>query len=214
MIFTTPIAGLLLLTLTPAVATSPAAPSSFSPLPAPGSKLATSLFVPRITFEEGRRARAYNDLFNNITVGVGHNMGSPGEDLELPRFESVTRASFITVKAGRLALRDPQIDNLLDSDLLLTLANLRKLAPDFDQLPYPAQEVVVDLAFNLGPGGLRQFRDFRQSLAQRNWRQAAWDLAHKNRDPDSPPSSYSQQVPNRSKRNVALLLTLASPQKS
>jgi GH24 family phage-related lysozyme (muramidase) len=184
--------------------------SGASPAPPASTVSSPSLFAPRITTEEGRRPRAYNDLFNNITIGVGHNMGVPGHDLDLPRFESVTRASFLTAKAGRLALRDPQIDSLLSSDILLTLTNVRKLAPNFDQLPFPAQEVVVDLAFNLGPGGLRQFRDFRESLALGNWRQAAWDLGHKNRDSDSPPSSYSLQVPNRSKRNVALLLTLVN----
>jgi GH24 family phage-related lysozyme (muramidase) len=111
-----------------------------------------------------------------------------------------------------LTLVDVQVEMLLDHDLVITLTYARQLVPTFDQLPPPAQEVVVDMTFNLGPGGFRQFRHLRAALAQRDWRQAAWDLSHKNRQPDSPPSDYQNQVPNRAQRNVVLLLSLGTKQ--
>jgi GH24 family phage-related lysozyme (muramidase) len=176
----------------------------------PATPASASNFIVRLSFEEGRRPRAYDDIFNNVTIGVGHNLGAVGRELDRVQFESVTRVNYVDAKAGRAVLIDPQIDSLLTSDLQTTIANVRKLAPNFDDLPREVQEVVIDLGFNLGSGGLKQFRDFRQSIAQRNWRQAAWDLGHKNRQPNSPPSGYSQQVPNRCARNVALLLSLAN----
>jgi GH24 family phage-related lysozyme (muramidase) len=166
----------------------------------------------RMNFEEGRRYLAYRDMFNNVTIGVGHNMGLPGDDRDRALFERATGANYGQTKQGRLTLVEMQVEMLLDHDLVITLTYARQLVPTFDQLPPPAQEVVVDMTFNLGPGGFRQFRHLRAALAQRDWRQAAWDLAHKNRQPDSAPSDYQNQVPNRAQRNVVLLLSLGTKQ--
>ncbi len=163
----------------------------------------------RIVLEEGRRNQAYYDKFNNITIGVGHNMGSPGQEVNRPQFETATRADYVTTKAGKNALVEPQVDNLFDADVRTALVYAPKLVANFDDLPPEAREVIVDLTFHLGPAGFKQFKDLRAALAERNWRQAAWDLAHKSRQPNSPPSGYHSQVPHRSNRNVILLIGLA-----
>jgi len=189
----------------------PAAPSSPLPSPSPPTPAPTPLqrFNPRLTLEEGRRYRAYTDTFQFVTIGVGHNLGAMGEDSDKPLFERLAGADFYLTKTGRVTLLDPQVDSLLDADLSIALVYARKLVPSYDQLPPSAQEVVVDMAFNLGPAGLRKFRYFRAALEQRDWQQAAWDMTHKNRNPDSPSSDYAQQVPNRASRNAALLNGLA-----
>jgi len=175
----------------------------------PASQTPLQRFNPRLTLEEGRRYRAYVDTFQFVTIGVGHNLGALGEDSDKPLFERHAGADFLLAKAGRVSLLDLQVDSLLDADLSIALVYARKLVPSYDQLPPGAQEVVVDMAFNLGPAGLRKFRFFRASLEQRDWQQAAWDMTHKNRNKDSPPSDYAQQVPNRASRNAALLNGLA-----
>jgi lysozyme len=189
----------------------PAAPSSPLPSPSPPTLAPTPFqrFNSRLTLEEGRRYRAYRDTFQFVTIGIGHNLGAMGEDSDKPLFERHAGADFFLAKTGRVTLLDPQVNTLLDADLSITLVYARKLVPSYDQLPPSAQEVVVDMAFNLGPAGLRKFRFFRASLEQRDWQQAAWDMTHKNRNKDSPPSDYAQQVPNRASRNAALLNGLA-----
>jgi len=166
----------------------------------------------RIALEEGRRNRAYCDMFNNVTIGIGHNMGTMGQEVNRPQFETATRADYMSTKTGRNALADPQVDNLFEADLRTALDYAPKLVANFDNLPPEAREVVVDLTFHLGPSGFRQFKDLRTALSQQNWKQAAWDLSHKNRQANSPPSSYHNQVPHRSTRNVTLLNGLAVKQ--
>lgn len=169
-----------------------------------------SRYHPRVVVEEGRRNLAYRDIFDYITVGVGHNMGLLGEDSDLPVFESVTGVDFLSIKTGGVPLEDPRVDTLLNHDLTNALKYARKLVPSFDTLPHEAKEVLVDLAFNLGPSGLRSFKFFRSSIENQDWAQAAWDLSHQNRKANSPPSAYSKQVPNRARRNVNILKALAA----
>ncbi len=185
--------------------------TSAKPAPAATVPSATPIqrFNSRLILEEGRRYQAYKDTFQFVTIGVGHNLGALGEDSDEPLFERHTNADFDLAKAGRLILIDPQVDALLDGDLSTAFVYARKLVPSFDQLPPDAQEVVIDLAFNLGPAGLSKFRYFRAAVEQRNWSLAAWELTHKNSTPNSPPSDYSRQVPNRAARNAALLNRLA-----
>ena len=169
-----------------------------------------SRYHPRVVVEEGRRNLAYRDIFDYITVGVGHNMGLLGEDSDQPVFERVTGVDYLQIKTGGVPLEDPRVDTLLNHDLAKAIEYSRKLVPSFDTLPHEAKEVLVDLAFNLGPSGLRSFKFFRSSIENQDWAQAAWDLSHQNRKENSPPSAYSKQVPNRARRNVDILKALAA----
>lgn len=157
--------------------------------------------------EEGRRLTAYEDTEGYITVGVGRNMGPVGTDQGKASFEQVTGADFNLVKAGQQDLTNQQVDALLDYDLRQALQNSQTEITTFHKLPMPAKEVVVDMIFNMG--SLTKFNDLKAALAEGNYRQAAWDIGHKTRDQDSPPSAYSTQVPNRAQRNIDMMNGLA-----
>ena len=57
-----------------------------------------------------------------------------------------------------------------------------------------AEAVVTDLAYNLGSGGLSQFKKFKAAIQSQNWSQAANELNN---------SAYCRQVGTRCTRNKA-----------
>jgi hypothetical protein len=57
--------------------------------------------------------------------------------------------------------------------------------------------------------GQDAFNDLKEAVGRGDWRQAAWDIGHKNRDQNSPPSKDIGDVPNRAIRNINLMDELA-----
>lgn len=53
------------------------------------------------------------------------------------------------------------------------LPGLYGIFPDFDEFPNPAREALIDLAYNLGVGGLRKFRQLRKSIKEGDWERAS-----------------------------------------
>ncbi len=161
----------------------------------------------RIVQEEGSSLTVYKDHLDNWTIGVGHNMGPDGTDLGVAEFEAATSANFAAVKAGTVALTQPQVGALFASDLKKHLAQAKAEVATFDELPLEVKIAVCDMVFNMG--SLTKFADFKTSLANRDWYKAAWDIGHKTQAADSAKSTYYNQVTNRAKRNISLLLDVA-----
>lgn len=162
---------------------------------------------------EGSRSRAYEDTEGNITVGVGHNMGKEGEDpsqAEKDRFEAITGADFDDVKNGLVELTQAQIDALYASDFQKAENQARSEIQNFDNLPLTIKTAILDLTFNLG--SLSKFTDLKEALSRGDWQQAAWNLMHKTRDANSPPSDYAGQVGQRAIDNENLFkITIHGP---
>jgi GH24 family phage-related lysozyme (muramidase) len=161
---------------------------------------------------EGSRSKAYEDTEGNITVGVGHNMGKEGEDpsqAEKDRFETVTGVDFDDVKNGLIELTQAQIDALYNSDFQRAENKAKNEIPNFDNLPLNIKTAILDLTFNLG--SLSKFTDMKEAISRGDWQQAAWDLMHKTRAIDSPPSDYAGQVGQRAIDNENLFrITVSS----
>lgn len=169
-------------------------------------------FVPRmrdrLTQEEGKRNEAYTDTEDNVTVGIGHNMGPAGQEFRKEEFERVTGADYEDVKEGRAMLTDAQVEALFKNDLKKAVAQVKRDIANFDKLPLDAKEALTDMVFNLG--SLTAFNDLKEAIGRRDWKQAAWDIGHKTRAADSPPSTYFEQVPNRAQRNIDLMNKVAA----
>jgi hypothetical protein len=60
-------------------------------------------------------------------------------------------------------------------------------------------------------GSLSAFKQFKESVAEQDWEQAAWDLGHKSRDANSKASKYARQTGNRARTNITTLKNLAKP---
>jgi hypothetical protein len=70
-------------------------------------------------------------------------------------------------------LPDEAVTALALKRLRLALAWLRRLCPGFDDFPRPAQDVLVDMIWNLGAGALRKFTRMLGACNRGDWLTAA-----------------------------------------
>ena len=90
------------------------------------------LLEQRLSAEEGLRLKPYRDTVGKLTIGVGRNLDDVG----------------ISIDEAML---------MLANDISRTVAALRKAHPWFDGLDEVRQEVLADMAFNMGEAGIDTF---------------------------------------------------------
>lgn len=119
---------------------------------------------------EGRIPWMYLDGPGNVTVGIGHLIDTAEAAARLPFTSTAARvrADWLTVKQCRADMIASQyshftisrlpadaIDTIFQSDCDSIVAQVQTFLPEYDGLPQPVQQAILDMAFNLGPAGLR-----------------------------------------------------------
>jgi GH24 family phage-related lysozyme (muramidase) len=145
---------------------------------------------------EGVVDHLYLDTRGYVTTGVGHMLRSPADAEKLPFVHARSgqlasreeiRAAFEQVtamKPGRRAeaYRVPgglvlpvEISRQLAHARVESefLPGLRRLYPEYDSFPRPAQRALLDMAYNLGVGGLRKFTNLKAAVERQDWGAAA-----------------------------------------
>ncbi len=122
---------------------------------------------------EGLRLRPYRCPAGKLTIGVGRNL----EDCGISR----------------------------DEAMLLLTNDIREAADDvvniigmgvWDRLTDARQRVLVDMRFNLGPGGFRGFKRMIQAVRDQRWEDAANEMID---------SNWARQVTSRANRLAAMM---------
>lgn len=116
--------------------------------------------------DEGRRRRLYKDTVGKLTIGVGRNIEDRG-------------------------LRDDEIDLMLSNDIDEAIGIARALIPTFDKLDDVRQEVVTNMALNLGMTRLGGFKQFIGALVRFDFQRATTEMMD---------SKWYEQVGDRGKR--------------
>jgi GH24 family phage-related lysozyme (muramidase) len=155
---------------------------------------------------EGVRYCAYKDSVGLWTLGCGENIERPGANDRLKSVgvnpDMVWAAIEEAKKAGKSKtvplVTDKQVDDLLQSELEHCIKDL-DFVSGFDSMPDQARAVLIDMRFNLGGKGLRQFKQTLKAFEKGDWRAAADGLMN---------SAMAKQVPNRVNKNVKLLLSI------
>ena len=115
----------------------------------------------RIRAHEGCVLEPYDDSLGKLTVGIGHLVQAH----ERKRFQ-------VGVK-----ITQEEADELFDVDLNRAAAGADELISknigDHDDLPQVIQEVLVEMVFQLGKTGVKQFRNMWASLKDKNFVEAA-----------------------------------------
>ena len=135
---------------------------------------------------EGFRACTYKDTKGIKTVCYGFNLerGATAKNAV-----SAAGGDYNSLINGGCATQSV-CNKLLDKEVQSARSTVRS---QYGSISCPAaQAVVVDLAYNLGGGGLAQFKKFKANIQAKNWNGAAAELAN---------SSYCRQVGSRCTRN-------------
>jgi GH24 family phage-related lysozyme (muramidase) len=145
---------------------------------------------------EGSTRHMYVDTRGHVTTGIGHLLRDANAAVALPWLHRSTgapampeeiRAVFERVAAqppGQHASRYERMSDLvlppnLAHDLAAArlqrefLPGIRRLCPGFDGYPQPAHRALVDMAYNLGVGGLGKFSNMLRACERGDFAAAA-----------------------------------------
>jgi lysozyme len=136
----------------------------------------------QLVVDEGVRLTVYRDTIGLLTVGVGH-LVLPEDGLHLG--DTITEA---------------RCEEFFNRDLDTAIYECIKLVENFDGLPEAAQEVLVNMMFNMGPARLGEFHHFLRHVQSAQWIMASHDMQA---------SAWHGQVGIRAKRLEAQIEALA-----
>lgn len=119
--------------------------------------------------DEGVRACAYQDHLGYLTIGVGRLIDER--------------------KSGGLSAKE--IDYLLANDIADRISGLQRALPWFAHLDDARQGVLINMAFQLGLGGLMGFANTLKLIERGDYRRAAEEMLR---------SKWASQTPARAWR--------------
>ncbi len=174
---------------------------------------------------EGRVHSMYLDLKALITTGVGNLIDSVPEAQKLPwkhadgslATKEEVAGAWRALKArpdlarlhwkyaaklNDLRLSDEDIDSLVARKLVEFEAHLKKSLPDFDGYPADAQLAIMSMAWAVGPGFTKTFKNFTAFALKQEWVNAGACSTIK--------TAGNPGVSPRNKRNLVCLRNAAS----
>jgi lysozyme len=131
----------------------------------------------QLTLHEGRKAKLYQDTVGKWTIGVGRNLSDR-------------------------PLSNAAIDFLLDEDIESHTRELHVALPWVKQLDPTRQAVLIDMAFNLGVGGLLKFKRTLASIQRGDYDLASQEMLE---------SLWARQVGQRAHTLSQMLRTGRNP---
>lgn len=127
--------------------------------------------IDRIVKHEGLRLKPYHDSLGFVTIGIGRNLDNKG-------------------------ISKDEAYDLLDNDISDCIGNLSRNIPWWKALDDLRQEVLIEMCFQLGIGGLLKFREFLYQLESGNSIEAAKEM----RD-----SVWYKQTPQRAEELAKMI---------
>jgi len=126
---------------------------------------------------EGFRGTPYRDTVDKLTIGYGRNLSDKG----ISREEAAI---------------------LLDNDIREAESAVAKAFPWTMEVDRPRFEVLVNMAFNLGIGGLLKFEHMLSAMEAGSWESAAVEMLN---------SKWAKQVAHRADELAVIMRTGRDP---
>ena len=143
--------------------------------------------IERLKEDEGFRTTVYSDSLGYATVGWGHKLTTS----EIPLYPVGT------------TLSTAQCEQLFQNDLASAEKNAENVVINYaggqstwDGLTQTRQDVLINMAYNLGYSGLANFRKMLTAIKNKNYDLAAEEMKD---------STWYTQVTNRANRLIALM---------
>ena len=130
----------------------------------------------QLKIDEGVKYEIYNDHLGYATFGIGHLVVEGDQEHGQPVGTPVT---------------EERVNSVFDSDVELYVKEAKKVFPNLDDLPEEAQQVIVNMCFNMGAPRLGKFKKFIGGVNSGDWNTAAIEMMD---------SRWAKQVGNRAER--------------
>lgn len=120
----------------------------------------------QLEVHEGKSLTAYVCPGGYLTVGIGHNV------------EANPVGSLIGREINQVGdeISQRESDMLIDHDIDRFADEVRESFDFFDSLSEPRQHVLVDMAFNMGTQGMRNFKNMIRALQEQDYARAAVEM--------------------------------------
>ena len=135
--------------------------------------------------DEGVKYEIYNDHLGYPTFGIGHLIVESDNEYGQP------------VGTG---IHVDRVNEAFDKDVSVMVDEAKKIFSDFDNLPEEAQQVIVNMTFNMGRPRLSKFKKFIAGIEAGDWEKAAVEMMD---------SRWATQVGARAERLRDRIRTLA-----
>lgn len=133
----------------------------------------TSILKKQLESDEGKRLKSYFDTEGYATIGIGHKV-LPSDGIT----DSITEC---------------KCTQLFMADVLKALDTCCLLVPNFYHQPEEVQQILANMAFNLGMTRLKGFKRFLKAIIDCDYTKAAIEMKD---------SLWYLQVKDRAKRLV------------
>ena len=139
----------------------------------------------QLEIDEGVKYEIYKDHLGYPTFGIGHLITEDDPEHGEPDGTEIS---------------EDRVNEVFESDVAKFVSEAKILFSDLDELPDVAQQVIVNMAFNMGRPRLSKFKNFIAGVNDRDWTRAAEEMMD---------SRWADQVGARATRLRNLILTLA-----
>ena len=115
----------------------------------------------QLKIDEGVKYEIYNDHLGYATFGIGHLIVEADEEYGKPVGTPIT---------------EERVNAVFDSDVAIYISEAKKVFPNLETLPSEAQEVIVNMTFNMGAPRLSKFKKFIAGVNAGDWNTAAVEM--------------------------------------
>ena len=115
----------------------------------------------QLKIDEGVKYEVYKDHLGYPTFGIGHLVVEGDEEMGKPVGTPVS---------------EERVNSVFESDVQKFVVESEKVFPNLKDLPEEAQQVRVNMCFNMGAPRLSKFKKFIAAVNDGNWSTAAVEM--------------------------------------
>jgi lysozyme len=130
----------------------------------------------QLKIDEGVKYEIYKDHLGYDTFGIGHLVVKEDSEFGKPVGTKVS---------------EDRVNEVFEKDVQKMIKEAKILFPNFDNLPEEAQQVIVNMTFNMGRPRLSNFKKFISYINESKWEEASKEMLN---------SAWAKQVGKRAQR--------------
>ena len=115
----------------------------------------------QLKIDEGVKYEVYDDHLGYKTFGIGHLVKTTDEEYGLPVGTPVS---------------EKRVNSVFDKDVETYIDESKKVFGNLEDMPQEAQQVIVNMCFNMGAPRLSQFKKFIKAIHDEDWKTASVEM--------------------------------------
>jgi lysozyme len=115
----------------------------------------------QLKIDEGVKYEVYDDHLGYKTFGIGHLVKTADEEYGAPVGTPVS---------------EKRVNSVFDKDVETYIDESKKVFGNLEDMPQEAQQVLVNMCFNMGAPRLSQFKKFIKAIHDEDWKTASVEM--------------------------------------